>query len=648
MRKLHKINATTYEADFTRARVEIGDIDSDKFIPCCKMYNFEDETSLKVTYVDRPYSMLSDPEPAELDKLVLTEAVHYPPYEIGIWYDAGDLLEYNGGLYEVVQGHTSQEDWSPDTTSALYKTSTPPGVIGEWKQPEGAHDAYAIDTKVYHIGKIWVSIIDANVWEPGVYGWEETTGQVDVECYCVDGIGEQNVSGFEFEIVLRGKPESNVIEMAIETEGLKFYYQPELTQEEIDEGAYRPENVIGSYTVYHATVGNVYKGQADAEKYKTGKAFHIYRPKVYDANGDWVWGELSINAEAGILSITVDPQWLDSAVYPVRVDPTFGYVDANGDGIVGESTTAASADRIYGWAFACPESAITSSISIYCYREGDAFNGRACIYDDNGFSPSQRQGYSGEVTFEDTVQWHNFNIEVSLSEDLYWIGLIVNASAAYLFHYFYDTGDTGQQADQGHSYGIPPETFPDPVRRDRVGSIYSTYEEPPPPGPILAAVQENGRIKLTISKPPDPVIEWPDSEGYIYNESVHEEKWTGYSSLGSTDKRVDHLYAEAMDTGYACWYSDEVDLTDFSTLSVYWNTQLTAFEYDGEAHLEVTSDPANVSSFVIRTMVVGVDGYRTTSLDVSGLNGQYHVRMKVLMDDKYDYAAYGAYTVRLT
>ena len=41
-RKLKKINATTYEADFTRARAEVGDIDSDKFIPSCKMYNFED------------------------------------------------------------------------------------------------------------------------------------------------------------------------------------------------------------------------------------------------------------------------------------------------------------------------------------------------------------------------------------------------------------------------------------------------------------------------------------------------------------------------------------------------------------------------------------------------------------------------------
>ena len=36
-----------------------------------------------------------------------------------------------------------------------------------------AHDAYAKDSKVTHNGKKWISSYDANVWEPGVYGWEE-------------------------------------------------------------------------------------------------------------------------------------------------------------------------------------------------------------------------------------------------------------------------------------------------------------------------------------------------------------------------------------------------------------------------------------------------------------------------------------------
>lgn len=42
----------------------------------------------------------------------------------------------------------------------------------EWVQPTGAHDAYALGAVVSHNGKVWVSTVDSNVWEPGGYGWE--------------------------------------------------------------------------------------------------------------------------------------------------------------------------------------------------------------------------------------------------------------------------------------------------------------------------------------------------------------------------------------------------------------------------------------------------------------------------------------------
>ena len=43
----------------------------------------------------------------------------------------------------------------------------------DWSQPIGAHDAYSKNAKVSHNGKHWTSSVDSNVWEPGVYGWEE-------------------------------------------------------------------------------------------------------------------------------------------------------------------------------------------------------------------------------------------------------------------------------------------------------------------------------------------------------------------------------------------------------------------------------------------------------------------------------------------
>ena len=84
----------------------------------------------------------------------------------------GERREYKGTLYEVVQAHTTQENWTPDATPALWKEVAPEGVIPEWKQPLGAHDAYQKGDKVLYNELVYVSVVDNNVWEPTVYGWE--------------------------------------------------------------------------------------------------------------------------------------------------------------------------------------------------------------------------------------------------------------------------------------------------------------------------------------------------------------------------------------------------------------------------------------------------------------------------------------------
>lgn len=49
------------------------------------------------------------------------------------------------------------------------------GKIDEWVQPTGAHDAYNKGDKIlFTDGRVYVSVIDGNVWSPLVYpqGWE--------------------------------------------------------------------------------------------------------------------------------------------------------------------------------------------------------------------------------------------------------------------------------------------------------------------------------------------------------------------------------------------------------------------------------------------------------------------------------------------
>ena len=78
-------------------------------------------------------------------------------------------------LYKCVQAHTSQIGWEPSNVPALWTEVAKPGEIPVWKQPSGAQDAYMAGDKVHYPdkdGPVYVSIVDANVWEPGVYGWE--------------------------------------------------------------------------------------------------------------------------------------------------------------------------------------------------------------------------------------------------------------------------------------------------------------------------------------------------------------------------------------------------------------------------------------------------------------------------------------------
>lgn len=88
----------------------------------------------------------------------------------------------------------------------------------------------------------------------------------------------------------------------------------------------QPENVRGSYAVYHKSKGGL--NNSAGMDYKTGKAFHVYRPHAVDAVGGQTWGTLNYNKNSGLLEISIDQKWIDNAIYPIIIDPTFGYTSA--------------------------------------------------------------------------------------------------------------------------------------------------------------------------------------------------------------------------------------------------------------------------------------------------------------------------------
>ena len=108
------------------------------------------------------------------DEQALESIPIYPSWQENKSYTSGERVRYNDVLYKVLQDHTSQADWTPDVAVSLFAKVLieDPDIISEWEQPDSTN-AYMVGDKVTHNGKTWVSDVDNNVWEPGVYGWTE-------------------------------------------------------------------------------------------------------------------------------------------------------------------------------------------------------------------------------------------------------------------------------------------------------------------------------------------------------------------------------------------------------------------------------------------------------------------------------------------
>lgn len=115
------------------------------------------------------------------DEQAMEVVAVYDPWTVGKSYTVGEFVTYgeNGvgdpQLYKVVQAHTSQADWTPDATPALYVAiGLDDAGYPVWSQPTGAHDAYNAGDIVDYNGTLYQSVIDGNAYSPEAYpaGWQ--------------------------------------------------------------------------------------------------------------------------------------------------------------------------------------------------------------------------------------------------------------------------------------------------------------------------------------------------------------------------------------------------------------------------------------------------------------------------------------------
>ena len=306
----------------------------------------------------------------------------------------------------------------------------------------------------------------------------------DAHMYDIDPCDEHPEGASEFEIILKEKPDTNVVQFTVVDKGVDYLYQPEITDEEaqrvIDntpEGQpiptllemkrqMRPENVVGSYAIYAKEQKTNYVG---GKEYKTGKVGHIYRPRIEDANGDWVYGDLNI--DKGLLTVTIPQEFLDNAVYPVRhaAGLTFGYTtlgsvyfftntNNGGGGVVG--TLAVDA--------------LISSISL---GTTDNLSNEKTFITDTSYNI-----ISGSIQLTDTTvgSWNisNYSTPFSLVSGTYYICYIGNAAITYR-KIFMDTsgGSTNSRLIySGNNFTSPTSPLANTnPQSNQLLSIYATY-----------------------------------------------------------------------------------------------------------------------------------------------------------------------------
>jgi len=152
---------------------------------------------------------------------------------------------------------------------------------------------------------------------------------------------ESPSGGFEFDLILLKPPPNGryMFPLNIQTWGVRFEYQRQLTQREIANGDVMPDDIVGSYAVYK-TGDNIVSIIDGVTKFGFGgaKVTHIKCPSAWTAAGDTTKGVMVIRADLGRMWIGVDSTWLANVPlsdYPVDVDPNFGIeaVGASGMGV---------------------------------------------------------------------------------------------------------------------------------------------------------------------------------------------------------------------------------------------------------------------------------------------------------------------------
>lgn len=172
--------------------------------------------------------------------------------------------------------------------------------------------------------------------------------ELESEFYTLPPSEQYELGAFEWNTILNESPPTNRLVFSFEVQGLVLYHQPPLTQkfedgwseefgtniivsetqvrdaDTLDLLVERPDNIVNSIAVYHATKRDHILGQTN---YMAGKAFHLFRGQAIDSNGWKVWVDKFLDPDRHEIVYVIPYDFWLNAKYPIRhaLGDTFGY-----------------------------------------------------------------------------------------------------------------------------------------------------------------------------------------------------------------------------------------------------------------------------------------------------------------------------------
>lgn len=289
-------------------------------------------------------------------------------------------------------------------------------------------------------------------------------------------------NGISYDFILNKNPGINTWTLHLQSNGLSFYYQPPLTGEylagwsnEFNDYITVSETYVNGtngvlihrlnpygYAIYCDKVGG---------KYQTGKIMNIYRPIVIDASGHKIFGVLQYVNNPSEFILSVDSSFLNTATYPVTIDPDFGFTSK------GNTAYSPGTDTLHGTEYTSPNTASMLGVSMSLFGYSASTNNAKMgmwVNSDGGAMVANAITPAVSMTTTDTIYTGTFAIQPSIAQNTAFMLATISNAGASTFYVWGDSSGGTSHRDTDNDYASP-ENFNWDINNSRKYSIYCTY-----------------------------------------------------------------------------------------------------------------------------------------------------------------------------